>query len=409
MAWEEAEDGKKSGENADCDRSPAFVSGLSFSRLAGFRVYSVISGSMEPGIPVGSLVYARKTEPEKLKEGEIIVYSRGSLRVVHRVIGQAKGKEQLFTKGDANEEADAMPVSYGEIQGKVVLQAFPVFGYPGIWIRSDGGKIMAAAALLGIIMFWWNGKERTRHEEEKGKRRAFDPDSSSRAGLYTGDGPGISDCGGTGRKSGLDGEGHTSSVEEEFEQPDLLEPGVEHRIRKEVKVKNEEICPCYVRVRILETSSEAEWSYEIGDEENWEKRGDFLFYKKIVAPGESTSSLIRAVRVQKEGDGGEFQILVYEESVQSLDPETGQDGIGKMRGIIMQTKKGAWISEKEKNDSSVSAGDFGGREYSAGTGRTKRRTCQRGTGSSSGLSASRWMFCPMGKRGRGRAAYAVPA
>ena len=68
-----------------------------FPRLAGFRVYSVISGSMEPGIPVGSLVYARKTEPEKLKEGEIIVYSRGSLRVVHRVIGQAKGKEQLFT------------------------------------------------------------------------------------------------------------------------------------------------------------------------------------------------------------------------------------------------------------------------------------------------------------------------
>ena len=48
-----------------------------FPRLAGFRVYSVISGSMEPGIPVGSLVYARKTEPEKLKEGEIIVYSRG--------------------------------------------------------------------------------------------------------------------------------------------------------------------------------------------------------------------------------------------------------------------------------------------------------------------------------------------
>ena len=80
-----------------------------------------------------------------------------------------------------------------------------------------------------------------------------------------------------------------------------------------------------MRVRILETSSEAEWSYEIGDEENWEKRGDFYYYKKIVAPGESTSSLIRAVRVQKEGDGGEFQILVYEESVQSFDPETGQD------------------------------------------------------------------------------------
>ena len=44
-----------------------------------------------------------------------------------------------------------------------------------------------------------------------------------------------------------------------------------------------------------------------------------------------------------------------------------------MRGIIMQTKKGAWISEKEKNDSSVSAGDSGGRQICR-TGRTKRRT-----------------------------------
>ncbi len=118
---------------------------------------------------------------------------------------------------------------------------------------------------------------------------------------------------------------NTSSVEEKFEPPDLLEPGVEHRIWKDVKVKNEENVPCYVRARILESSSEAEWTYEMGDEENWEKRGDFYYYKKMVAPGESTSSLIRAVRVQKEEIGGEFQILVYEESVQSFDPETGKD------------------------------------------------------------------------------------
>ena len=185
---------------------------------------------MEPGIPVGSLVYARKTEPEKLKEGEIIVYSRGSLRVVHRVIGQAKGKEQLFTKGDANEEADAMPVSYGEIQGKVVLQ-LPFFGYPGIWIRSDGGKIMAAAALLGIIMFCGNGKERTRHEEEKGKRRAFDPDSSSRAGLCTGGWPAFLTAEGQAENQARMGE-NTSSVEEEFEQPESRRNWAEHRIRR---------------------------------------------------------------------------------------------------------------------------------------------------------------------------------
>ena len=95
---------------------------------------------------------------------------------------------------------------------------------------------------------------------------------------------------------------NTSSVEEKFEPPDLLEPGVEHRIWKDVKVKNEENVPCYVRARILESSSEAEWTYEMGDEENWEKRGDFYYYKKMVAPGESTSSLIPGSAGAKRGD-----------------------------------------------------------------------------------------------------------
>ena len=104
---------------------------------------------------------------------------------------------------------------------------------------------------------------------------------------------------GQGGKSGLDGRVHIIRGGEISNCRNLLEPGVEHRIWKDVKVKNEENVPCYVRARILESSSEAEWTYEMGDEENWEKRGDFYYYKKMVAPGESTSSLIRAVRVQR--------------------------------------------------------------------------------------------------------------
>ena len=37
------------------------------ARLFGIQVYAVISGSMEPNYPVGSLIYVKKAEPEEIK------------------------------------------------------------------------------------------------------------------------------------------------------------------------------------------------------------------------------------------------------------------------------------------------------------------------------------------------------
>ena len=41
-----------------------FISGI---RLFGFQVYGVLSGSMEPSYPVGSLVYVKQIDPAELK------------------------------------------------------------------------------------------------------------------------------------------------------------------------------------------------------------------------------------------------------------------------------------------------------------------------------------------------------
>ena len=40
------------------------ISGI---RLFGFQVYGVLTGSMTPAYPVGSLIYVRETSPEDLK------------------------------------------------------------------------------------------------------------------------------------------------------------------------------------------------------------------------------------------------------------------------------------------------------------------------------------------------------
>ena len=42
-------------------------------RAFGITCYTVLTGSMEPALPVGSVVFAKPTEPAQLKAGDIIV------------------------------------------------------------------------------------------------------------------------------------------------------------------------------------------------------------------------------------------------------------------------------------------------------------------------------------------------
>ena len=43
-------------------------------RLFGVQVYSVISGSMEPEYPVGSLIYVKDVDPTEIEVNDVITY-----------------------------------------------------------------------------------------------------------------------------------------------------------------------------------------------------------------------------------------------------------------------------------------------------------------------------------------------
>ena len=59
---------------------------LTIPRLMGYQVFSVISGSMEPAIPVGSVIYVREADASEVQVDEIIAfYDEGSV-VAHRVV-----------------------------------------------------------------------------------------------------------------------------------------------------------------------------------------------------------------------------------------------------------------------------------------------------------------------------------
>lgn len=55
-------------------------------RMIGYDVYNIISGSMEPSIPVGSLIYVEAAVPADIQEGEVIAYHGRGSTIAHRVV-----------------------------------------------------------------------------------------------------------------------------------------------------------------------------------------------------------------------------------------------------------------------------------------------------------------------------------
>ncbi len=123
---------------------------LAVPKLAGYSGYVVVSGSMEPEIPVGSLVFSHEIDPATLQLGDVIVFidpARSATPITHRVIINDALSGTIITKGDANEVEDANPALYDNVLGKVVIH-IPRVGFAAAKLTSALGKIIAGLLLL---------------------------------------------------------------------------------------------------------------------------------------------------------------------------------------------------------------------------------------------------------------------
>lgn len=127
------------------------------SRLVGYQVYTVISGSMEPEYSVGDLVYVKPVdsiEDIKVKDAITFVLNEELTVATHRVIEVDVENQRLYTKGDANDVADANPVHFKNVIG-VVQFRIPLLGYVSDFIQNPPGMYItiAAGAVLIILVF----------------------------------------------------------------------------------------------------------------------------------------------------------------------------------------------------------------------------------------------------------------
>jgi signal peptidase len=122
-----------------------------------FQTYRVVSGSMSPKIPVGSVVVVKKSEPSSIKVGDIINYklkSDPSSTVTHRIVAVENGQNSISfkTKGDANESEDLDPVTSDQINGKVIF-SLPFLGYLSVWLKTPLGFIILIICPAILIVF----------------------------------------------------------------------------------------------------------------------------------------------------------------------------------------------------------------------------------------------------------------
>ena len=127
-----------------------------------YNAYVVLTGSMLPEIKVEDVVITKKTEPEKLNEGDIITFASSDERyygtiITHRIIKKyydsTTKKYTYVSKGDNNNVRDNALVEQDNIYGKVILR-IPKLGYLQVFLASKGGWILVILLpCLAVISF----------------------------------------------------------------------------------------------------------------------------------------------------------------------------------------------------------------------------------------------------------------
>ena len=123
------------------------------SRILGYRVLNIISGSMEPKYSVGDLIYVKVVDVNTIQVGDDITFILNEDLVVatHRVVRIDAEKQHFYTKGLANEIEDNDPVHFKNVIG-VPQFSIPKLGYVSDFVQHPPGMYIAIAAGAVLIL-----------------------------------------------------------------------------------------------------------------------------------------------------------------------------------------------------------------------------------------------------------------
>lgn len=93
----------------------------------GHKPLVILSGSMEPTLKVGGIMYYYDTDISNLNKGDILVYQQDTDIISHRIVDI--DDNGIITKGDVNNITDYEKVDYNKILGKGTNWSIPYIGH----------------------------------------------------------------------------------------------------------------------------------------------------------------------------------------------------------------------------------------------------------------------------------------
>ena len=135
----------------------------------GHRLLVIRGGSMEPAIPLGSLVDIVPTPVEHLRSGDVVsIQAPNGVVVTHRVtrVVQLSDGWYVEVKGDANAEPDPVLVPSASVMGRADL-ALPVFGYVVYMLTIPAGIVSIFSLAATLLLAIWLLEDLEEEEDEE--------------------------------------------------------------------------------------------------------------------------------------------------------------------------------------------------------------------------------------------------
>ena len=124
-------------------------------RLTGSTAYTVLTGSMQPTYPPGTLIVVKPTPGDQLKSGDVITFQPESGNpsvTTHRIVSivyDASGNRRFITKGDANNTSDEVQLVQEQIRGRL-LYSVPYVGHINRVLNASSRSIMMLVVAGGL-------------------------------------------------------------------------------------------------------------------------------------------------------------------------------------------------------------------------------------------------------------------
>lgn len=136
------------------------LASVAIPAISGAQTYAILTPSMQPAYPPGTLIVVRDVPADDLRIGDVITFQQvtdSAAVVTHRIIGitaSTTGERTFVTRGDDNGAEDPEPITEEQIHG-ALWYAVPWIG----WIATARaqGPLGVLIPTAGIVLIGWGG------------------------------------------------------------------------------------------------------------------------------------------------------------------------------------------------------------------------------------------------------------